>query len=47
LSKAGKPIGANDFLIAAIARANQLILVTHNTKEFIRVPDLLLDDWLI
>jgi tRNA(fMet)-specific endonuclease VapC len=46
LSKAGKPIGANDFLIAAIAKANQLTLVTNNTKEFIRVPDLLLADWL-
>lgn len=46
LSKAGKPIGANDFLIAAIARANQLTLVTNNTREFIRVPNLLLDDWL-
>ncbi len=46
LTKAGKPIGANDYLIAAIAKANQLTLVTNNTKEFIRVPDLLLDDWL-
>jgi tRNA(fMet)-specific endonuclease VapC len=47
LSKAGKPIGANDFLIAAIAKANNVTLVTHNTKEFIRVPNLLLEDWLI
>jgi tRNA(fMet)-specific endonuclease VapC len=46
LSKAGKPIGANDFLIAAIARANQLTLITNNTREFVRVPDLLLEDWL-
>jgi tRNA(fMet)-specific endonuclease VapC len=46
LSKAGKPIGANDFLIAAIAKANQLTLVTNNTREFIRVSDLLLEDWL-
>jgi tRNA(fMet)-specific endonuclease VapC len=46
LSKAGKPIGANDFLIAAIAKANQLTLITNNTREFIRVPDLLLEDWL-
>jgi tRNA(fMet)-specific endonuclease VapC len=47
LSKAGKLIGANDFLIAAIAKENLLTLVTHNTKEFIRVPNLLLEDWLI
>ncbi|MDO9214979.1 MAG: type II toxin-antitoxin system VapC family toxin [Methylococcales bacterium] len=46
LSKVGKPIGANDFLIAAIARANQLTLITNNTREFVRVPDLLLEDWL-
>jgi tRNA(fMet)-specific endonuclease VapC len=46
LSKAGKPIGANDFLIAAIAKANQLTLITNNTREFIRVPDLLLEDWI-
>jgi tRNA(fMet)-specific endonuclease VapC len=46
LSKAGTPIGANDFLIAAIAKENQLTLVTHNTKEFIRVPDLQLEDWI-
>ncbi len=46
LTKIGKPIGANDLLIAAIAKANQLTLVTHNTKAFIRAPDLLLDDWL-
>ena len=46
LSKAGKPIGANDFLIAAIAKVNQLTLVTNNTREFIRIPDLLLEDWL-
>ncbi|TAN66493.1 MAG: type II toxin-antitoxin system VapC family toxin [Methylobacter sp.] len=46
LTKTGKPIGANDLLIAATARANRVSLVSHNTKEFIRVPDLLLEDWL-
>jgi len=46
LAKTGKPIGANDLLIAAITRANQFILVTHNTKEFARVPDLSIEDWL-
>ena len=47
LSKSGKPIGANDLLIAAVAKTNQVILVTNNTKEFMRVPDLLIEDWLI
>jgi tRNA(fMet)-specific endonuclease VapC len=47
LSKQGKLIGANDLLIAAIARANQLTLVTHNTAEFERVTGLKLTDWEI
>ena len=38
-------MGPNDMLIAAIALANELTLVTHNTAEFSRVPGLLLDDW--
>lgn len=46
LSKVGTPIGANDLLIAAIAKAHQVTLVTHNTREFERVGDLLLADWL-
>lgn len=43
----GLPIGANDFLIAAIARANDATLITHNTAEFSRVPGLRLEDWEI
>lgn len=46
LSKIGTPIGANDLLIAAIAKAHQVTLVTHNTREFERVGDLFLADWL-
>jgi tRNA(fMet)-specific endonuclease VapC len=34
-------------LIAAIALANQLTLVSHNTAEFSRVPGLSLVDWQI
>jgi len=45
LEKAGTPIGANDLLIAAIALSNHAALVTHNTREFSRVPGLLLEDW--
>jgi len=45
LAQAGTPIGPNDLLIAAIALANNLILVTHNTKEFSRVIGLQLEDW--
>ncbi len=45
LEAAGTPIGPNDLLIAAIGLAHDLILVTHNTREFTRVNGLRLEDW--
>lgn len=45
LDGSGTPIGPNDLLIAAIALANQLTLVTNNTGEFSRVPGLALEYW--
>jgi tRNA(fMet)-specific endonuclease VapC len=45
LAGLGTPIGPNDLLIAAIALANGLTLVTHNTSEFSRVPGLNIEDW--
>ena len=45
IEKGGRPIGPNDMLIAAIALANELTVVTHNTAEFGRVSGLLLEDW--
>jgi len=45
LEKLGTPIGANDLLIAAIAISNNLILVSHNIREFGRIPELQLEDW--
>ena len=45
LSSQGKIIGPNDILIAAIARAHDVVLVTHNTKEFSRITGLRLEDW--
>ncbi len=45
LTKIGTPIGPNDLQIAAIAIANSLILVTHNTREFGRVNGLQIEDW--
>ncbi|MGM3307539.1 type II toxin-antitoxin system tRNA(fMet)-specific endonuclease VapC [Anabaena sp. WFMT] len=47
LTAQGTPIGAYDLQIAAIALANNLILVTHNTREFSRIPELQLEDWEI
>lgn len=45
LAKKGTPIGGNDLMIAAIALANGLTLVTHNTSEFGRVANLQIEDW--
>ncbi|KKI97990.1 twitching motility protein PilT [Prochlorothrix hollandica PCC 9006 = CALU 1027] len=45
LSKLGTPIGPNDLLIAAIALAHNLTLITHNTREFDRVNGLQYEDW--
>ncbi len=45
LRPSGTPIGPYDVQIAAIAMANNLILVTHNTKEFNRVNELQIEDW--
>lgn len=45
LESKGTPIGPNDLLIAAIALASDLVLVTHNTGEFSRVSGLRLEDW--
>ena len=45
LEKKGTPIGPIDILIAGTAKAHNLTLVTHNTKEFMRVDGLALDDW--
>jgi len=42
----GQPIGPNDLWIAAHARALKRTLVTHNTREFQRVPGLKVEDWL-
>ena len=41
----GGTSGPNDLMIAAIARCRGLTLVTHNTREFSRVPGLLIEDW--
>ncbi|MFN8644507.1 MAG: type II toxin-antitoxin system VapC family toxin [Candidatus Binatia bacterium] len=46
LEKAGTPIGANDYLIAAHALATDLTLVTENVGEFSRVPGLAVENWL-
>lgn len=46
LEQAGRPIGANDLLIAAQALALGYTIITDNEKEFARVEDLRRENWL-
>ena len=46
LEKSGKIIGGLDMVIVAHILANKMTLVTNNTKEFERVENLLLDNWV-
>jgi tRNA(fMet)-specific endonuclease VapC len=43
---AGRPVGANDFLIAAHAYATGATIVTANTEEFKRIRGLKVENWL-
>jgi tRNA(fMet)-specific endonuclease VapC len=45
LEKKGQPIGSMDLLIAAHALSLNVRLITHNVKEFGRVPGLRIEDW--
>lgn len=46
LAAAGTPIGPWDQMIAGHARSRALVLVTHNIREFHRVPGLRIEDWV-
>ena len=46
LRQMGRPTGEMDMLIAAVALANDAILITHNTKHFENVEGLVLEDCL-
>jgi len=46
LEKQGKPIGANDLLIAAHALSLDALLVTNNLTRFARIEDLKLANWV-
>ena len=45
LRKAGKPVDDFDLLIGATAIANELILVTNNSKHFIRLNGIKIENW--
>jgi tRNA(fMet)-specific endonuclease VapC len=46
LQKRGTPIGPLDTLIGGHALSLDVILVTHNTREFSRIEGLRLEDWI-
>ena len=46
LERQGTPIGGMDMLIAAQAIAQNFTLVTHNLKEFSRIPGLKSETWV-
>ena len=46
LERKGMPIGSMDMMIAAHARSIPAIIVTDNIREFSRVPDLTVENWL-
>lgn len=46
LEKKGTPIGPYDLLIAGLARSQNLTLVTNNTKEFERIDNLQIQNWI-
>jgi tRNA(fMet)-specific endonuclease VapC len=46
LEKKGTPIGSLDMLIAAHALSTACTLITHNEKEFTRIPNLEIENWV-
>lgn len=46
LKQLGTPIGGNDLWIACHALSESAVLVTNNTREFARIPGLLLENWV-
>jgi len=47
LEKNGIPISERDLQIASIGLAKEFKIITHNTKEFDRIPGLSIEDWYV
>lgn len=47
LEKQGNPIGPYDVQIAAQGLSRGITVITHNTSEFSRIPNLQLEDWVM
>ncbi len=45
-TRKGRAVPQLDLMIAAVALAHDLTLVTHNTPDFERIPNLRIEDWL-
>ena len=46
LERKGQVIGSLDMLIAAQAKSEGITLVTNNVREFSRIPDLRVENWV-
>lgn len=46
LEKQGLPLDDFDLLIGAVAKCFDLIMVTHNPRHFLRIPGLVVEDWI-
>lgn len=46
LSQQGVKVPVADLMIASVAQVHNLTLVTHNTADYVRIPNLRLEDWL-
>jgi tRNA(fMet)-specific endonuclease VapC len=46
VERLGKPVGPLDMLIGAHARAESLIVVTNNEREFQRLPGVRVENWV-
>lgn len=46
VERAGTPVGSFDLLIGAHARAEGLIVVTNNVREFARLPGIQVETWI-
>jgi tRNA(fMet)-specific endonuclease VapC len=47
LRKKGTPLDDIDLLIAGVAIANNLVLITHNQKHFSKIEGLELENWTL
>jgi tRNA(fMet)-specific endonuclease VapC len=47
LKRQGIRIGTQDLKIAAIALANDATVLTRNTQDFVRIPNLKFEDWSV